>query len=274
MAPSENRPPPPPTPPRKELTVVERIQDVIVQISNYMRIDKSELLAKPMKSFPPYMPILQPYENITFNGPTIGPPNTVEEVDVWREGTCRMDIFWTFMGTPTHDFDVIWKDMIFMTFYIKTKTDNEWRLEPIGTPRTKCVGKTEEACFSALPNRLTMRAIPQHQNRNSRDPFTFNRDYIQFYYGEDTDPGFLAFHTDTNGNAEDNYLIPTRFPRCTPYEPDTSPKYYREWIPNDPLFLQVAHRVFRVTGDDGQVTDYWDGDALRFSCLFPCPTIG
>ncbi|KAK6496947.1 hypothetical protein TWF481_001928 [Arthrobotrys musiformis] len=256
--------------------LIQIIRDIITKIGNNFKLDAlgvSQLSLQPGRT---YMPVIQPFEDITFRGPTIGPANSVDvrDVDIWKlpEQTCRMDINWVFRGQDTSGGWVRWQDTINIKWFTNHGDPDgpivEIPLSPTNQPRTECSGDNNYRCLSTPENLLTMQASPQHFNRNSRDEYTFNRDYIQFYYGNPGDAGFISFHTDTNGHAEDNYLIPARFPSCTKPTEDPSDKYFRDWdaLRNGPYGTTesyahwTVHRLFTITEPDGGVTKWYDGD--------------
>ncbi|RVD87074.1 uncharacterized protein DFL_005321 [Arthrobotrys flagrans] len=279
---------PPPEPSKnapRSTSIIQKIQEIITQIGVYFRLDALSLSQLPLPPSKIYVPILQPFEDITFHGPTIGPPNTIDttSIDIWSlpVQTCSMDIHWIFRGQPTSNNDMIWTDTITMKFFTNSGPNKEIVEIPLSTPaKTECTGDNADRCSAAPSGLRTITASPQHYYRHSDDEYAFNRDYIHFYYGLPGENEFIAFHTDTNGHAEDNYLIPSRFPRCTVARQDPSNAYTRQWvntqetvrgIPGWTLPYLKRHRQFKVQGDD---KTYYDGDAMMFTCFFPCPRIG
>ncbi|KAF3168173.1 hypothetical protein TWF751_007880 [Orbilia oligospora] len=266
--------------------LVQRIKDIVYRIGVYFKLDNLAIAQLPLRPSAVYMPILQPFEDITFHGPTIGPPNTIEvtDIDIWSlpAQTCSMDIHWVFKGFSQRDGSVNWRDTITMKFFTNSGPNKEIVEIPLSSPsKTECNGDRSNRCSATPINSRTMIASPQHFYRRSDDEYTFNRDYIQFYYGRDGEDEFIAFHTDTNGRAEDNYLIPSRFPSCTVPRQDPSDVYTRQWVGDRQMVPAVPgwsyyemydkHRQFKILGDD---KPYYDGDALMFTCFFPCPRIG
>ncbi|KAK6344658.1 hypothetical protein TWF718_006616 [Orbilia javanica] len=277
---------PPKLPPREDhQPLISKIKSIILAIGVFFHLDALSLSQLPLQPSQVYIPIIQPFEDITFHGPTIGPANTIEASDVWSlpDRTCSMDVHWVFRGARTNSYDLIWKDTITIKYFTNSGPNGEIVEIPLSSPaKTECTGDNRDRCSASPVGLLTMTASPQHFYRNSRDEYTFNRDYIHFYYGLPGKDGFVAFHTDTNGHPEDNYLIPTRFPRCTVAQQDPSEEYSRQWVDKmDPPvggiagwsypFYTAAHREFRIRSEDRA---WYDGDALTFNCLFPCPKLG
>ncbi|KAK6519958.1 hypothetical protein TWF506_000252 [Arthrobotrys conoides] len=268
--------------------LVQRIKDIIYQIGVYFKLDNLAVSQLTLKPSTVYMPILQPFEDITFRGPTIGPPSTIEstDVDVWSlpVRTCSMDVHWVFTAQANGNRDLTWKDTITMKFFTNSGPNKEIVELPLSsTPaKTECNGVSLNACSATPVTSRTMTASPQHFYRRSNDEWTFNRDYIQFYYGRSGENEFIAFHTDTNGHAEDNYLIPSRFPSCTVPRQDPADMYSRDWVNEKqtvtgiPSFshyeLWDKHRRFTVRGGPNNGV-YYDGDAMMFTCFFPCARI-
>ncbi|KAK6522956.1 hypothetical protein TWF281_002383 [Arthrobotrys megalospora] len=258
------------------MVVVAIFIHAIIAIFNTKKFKELQNQAnrRPQLETPVYMPVIQPFENITFEGPTLNPPNTVEASEAWVETDCHLKVDWVFKGfNHWPSGDLTWDNTIDMSFSVinRDNPDNpvEVALDPVDTPVRDCKETDQRQCTLQLPNRLKMRASPQHLNRLPWKEATFSRSYIQFYYGEPGQPGFMAFHTDSNGNPEDDYHDQSRIPWCTRYGPrQPTDQYSFKWVGVDYGVAYPTHRKFFIDG-----REYFDGDAVSFECTFPCPRL-
>ncbi|EPS44385.1 hypothetical protein H072_1594 [Dactylellina haptotyla CBS 200.50] len=168
---------------------------------------------------------------------------------------CKIHIDWTAFGDYHSRPYGVWRDEIELEVYRGVYPDitiDDLISDPfqrVGLTRTTCNGYDQEWCFQSVPGLPIIRASPQHLFRRTSPS---DRDYIQFYVGPPEDVS-VAFHTDHNGNPDDDYWDPNFFPHCRD-------------VSQLPGFEFKGRFDTWING-----LKYDDGNATSFDCYFECP---